>query len=117
MAFDRKPHGYSSVWYLPIYVLIPVWATWSQMLIGSWPVWARGLVHMGMIYLGELFWMSVLRKWNGRSPSQDEYERGKYHFRALIRYDLCYAWLIAGLVFELMVVSQSGRLPNYSWRW
>lgn len=117
MLHDRKEHGYSSPWYIMIYWTIPVWAIWTHHseAIGALPFWIRGFVHMLAIYVGEFLWMYALRRKNGRSPSQDEYENERWNYKGLIRLDLWYAWYAAGLVFELLVVSQFAGLPRYHW--
>lgn len=109
---DRKKHlhGYSSIWYLPLYILPPLllsyswWPLnkgeplWIKLFAMSWT--SRGLIYTISIYALELLWMRVLRYFLGSSPSEQEYRASKRSFWGLIRWDFFPFWFSAGLFLE-----------------
>ncbi len=99
-AGDRRLHGYSSPWYIPICSLAPlILHTWGWRIL---PLhWAfRGFAWMVMIYVIEFTWMWCIRQMVGSSPSEESYWRSGRSFYGLVRWDFAPAWFAGGLVLE-----------------
>ncbi len=94
--------GYSSIWYMPLYMLAPVffWA-FGDMLFPL-PFIVRGLIYMAGIFLVEFCSMFVLRKLLGSSPSQKSYYASGWSVFGLIRLDFAPVMFAMGLVLEFI---------------
>lgn len=99
---DPKRHlmGYSSIWYIPLYAVTPVFfQAFGPSLFGlPWP--ARGLIYLAVIWAMEYLGMLALRKLLGTSPSEESYYKAKWNVHGLIRLDFAPSWFAAGLAFE-----------------
>lgn len=99
---DRRLLGYSSLWYFPIYALLPPAFCIVYPNINGSSIIVRGLVYMILIYVSEYFYMLLLRKLLGESPSERSYYKSRWNVHGLIRLDFAPAWFAAGLIFEIL---------------
>lgn len=93
---DKTLRCQTSVWMFPIYGMAALFAPISR-LIKGFPAAFRGLVYTVLIFTGEFFSGSLLRKF--KSCPWD-YSKAKYNYKGLIRLDYAPAWFISGLIFE-----------------
>lgn len=94
--------GYSSIWYMPLYMLAPVffWAVGDTLFPLHFIL--RGLIYMAGIFLVEFCSMFLLRKLLGSSPSQESYYASGWSVFGLIRLDFAPVMFVLGLVLELV---------------
>ncbi len=92
--------GYSSLWYLPLYMMVPILFGVTKLFVFQINWCARGLIYMIMIFAIEYVAMFALRKLLGASPSEGSYYRSPYNVRGLIRLDYAPAMFALGLFFE-----------------
>ncbi len=99
---DPRRHlfGYSSLWYMPLYALTPLFLHLTGTYLFDLTLLERGLIYMLVIFAVEYAGMWLLRKGLGSSPSEDEYYKSRWHLHGLIRLDFAPAWFLAGLLFE-----------------
>lgn len=98
----RQLMGYSSLWYLPLYMLPPVFLNVTGWFVLPLPLIVRGLIYMAAIFLVEYVGMFCLRKLLGVSPSEAGYYQSRWNLHGLIRLDYAPAMFLMGLVFELV---------------
>jgi len=102
LAFRRremKLEGQSSIWMFPIYGMAAFIAPIYQHL-GKKSVLIRGLAYTTVIFAGEYFTGSILKKHN---MCPWDYEKAKLNYKGLIRLDYAPLWFCAGLFFERML--------------
>lgn len=99
---DKQLMGYSSLWYLPLYWLAPVFFHCAGPFVFPLPVWVRGCLYMACLFAFEYAGMGALRLLLGASPSEKSYYRSRWNVHGLIRLDFAPAWFAAGLFFELV---------------
>lgn len=101
---DKQRHlvGYSSLWYLPLYMLPPLFLNTAGWLLMPLPLLVRGLIYMTAIFFVEYLAMFFLRVLLGASPSETSYYSSKWNVRGLIRLDYAPAMFLMGLVFEFV---------------
>ena len=108
-AREKHLRGYSSIWYVPLYMLPPLifqyhwWPFSGQALfqrLFMWPWYSRGLIYVAGIYAAEFAWMLVLRCILGSSPSEKEYRASGRSILGLVRWDFFLFWFAAGLMME-----------------
>lgn len=99
---DKHLRGYSSLWYLPLYALTPLFFTLlpSAFFGLLWPI--KGLIYVVGIFTVEFISMGLLRMLLGSSPSEKEYYQSRHNVRGLICLDMALAWFCAGLMFEFL---------------
>lgn len=100
---DIRLLGYSSVWYLPFYAVIPLaYFHCFHRVLFAWPVYLRAPAYMLSFWVVEYAAMGLLRLALGKSPSQASYYRSPWNVHGLIRLDLGPVWMAFGLIFEWM---------------
>lgn len=101
---DSQQHlwGYSSLWYLPLYMLAPVFLNLTASVLLPLPLLLRGLIYMVVIFVCEFMAMLALRKLLGASPSEANYRLSRWNFLGLIRLDFAPAMFAMGLTFEFL---------------
>ena len=101
---DHQRHlwGYSSLWYLPLYMMAPIVLELSADMISPLPFLARGLIYMIAIFSCEFVAMYALRKLLGASPSEANYKLSRWNICGLIRLDYAPAMFLMGLRFEFV---------------
>lgn len=96
---DKKLRCQTSVWMFPIYGMAAVLGPLSKKLCRV-PILLRGFVYMFLIYLGEFFSGSILKKHNS---CPWDYSKAKFNYKGLIRFDYAPAWFLSGLLFEQLL--------------
>lgn len=102
-APDRSLMGHASAWYLPFYAVVPLW--YFERLHGplfALPFYVRAAIYPLSFWAIEFAAMWLLRALLGRSPSEENYRRSRWHVDGLIRLDLAPVWMCFGFVFEWM---------------
>lgn len=94
--------GYSSIWYLPLYAISPVFLHFLGPSLFAWPILFRGLIYMASIFVVEYTGMLCLRKLLGSSPSEVGYYQSRWNVHGLIRLDFAPAMFLMGLFFEFI---------------
>ncbi|CAN5613733.1 hypothetical protein BH11CYA1_BH11CYA1_33600 [soil metagenome] len=94
--------GYSSLWYLPLYMLAPLFLRLSESTLSVFPILIRGLIYMVTIFTCEFVAMFALRKLLGASPSEANYKLSRWNICGLIRLDFAPAMFLLGLIFEFI---------------
>lgn len=98
----RHLMGYSSLWYLPLYMLTPLFLIVTSSLVFPRHILIRGLIYMTVIFVIEYTGMFLLRKLLGSSPSEASYHASKWNIHGLIRLDYAPAMFLMGLIFEFV---------------
>ena len=93
---DKRLLCRTSVWMFPIYGMAALFAPISRLLRGV-PTILRGMVYTVLIFFGEFFSGSLLKK---HKSCPWDYSKAKYNYKGLIRLDYAPAWFISGLIFE-----------------
>ncbi len=101
---DMTLKGTTSLWMFPIYGsagLAPL-----SRLLAKMPAWRRGLAYMGLIFSAEYL--------SGRFLSKHrfcpwDYRRSRWNISRVVRLDYAPCWFFAGLLFEHLMSSRSGR--------
>jgi len=98
----RKSHlfGFSSLWYFPLYAIIPVFFHFAFPVLFLFSWYIRGLIYAAVFHLVEYISMGMLRIFLGASPSEKSYYKSKWHIHGLTRIDFAPAFFVAGLLFE-----------------
>lgn len=99
---QRHLWGYSSLWYLPLYMMAPIILELSADMISPLPFLVRGLIYMIAIFSCEFVAMFTLRKLLGASPSEANYKLSRWNICGLIRLDYAPAMFLMGLIFEFV---------------
>ena len=86
----------TSVWMFFIYGMAALFLPISRLLKGT-PTILRGIIYTVLIYAGEFFSGSLLKKY--KSCPWD-YSKAKLNYKGLIRLDYAPAWFLSGLLFE-----------------
>ncbi len=94
--------GYSSLWYLPLYAMSPVFLHCAGAALFVLPIPLRGLIYMASIFAVEYVGMFCLRKMLGSSPSEVGYYQSLWNIHGLIRLDFAPAMFLMGLFFEFI---------------
>ena len=99
---DAQRHllGYSSLWYLPLYMMPPLLLSMTGWLLFTLPLVTRGLIYTALIFLVEYTGMFCLRRLLGASPSEANYYQSRWHVHGLIRLDYAPVMFLMGLAFE-----------------
>lgn len=102
-AKDRRLMGYSSIWYIPFYAVLPLaYFHFFHEALFALPFYARGVIYPLSFWAGEYLSMGLLRLVLGKSPSEDSYYRSRWNVQGLIRLDLAPVWICFGFIFEWM---------------
>ena len=94
--------GYSSLWYLPLYAISPVFLHLAGSSLFVLPTPLRGLIYMACIFAVEYMGMLCLRTLLGSSPSEAGYYQSRWNIHGLIRLDYAPAMFLMGLFFEFI---------------
>ncbi|CAN5525727.1 hypothetical protein BH10CYA1_BH10CYA1_32310 [soil metagenome] len=94
--------GYSSLWYLPLYSISPIFLHLAGASLFALPVVIRGLIYMTAIFAVEYAGMLCLRKLLSSSPSEVAYYQSRWNIHGLIRLDFAPAMFLMGLFFEFI---------------
>lgn len=97
---DKKLMGHTSAWMFPIYGLASCIGTIAPK-IAHWSLFLRGLFYGAAILITEYITGSILSffdvcPWN--------YTGKKYSIKGLIRLDYLPFWMIAGLLYEKLLL-------------
>lgn len=94
--------GYSSLWYAPLYALVPLFLNLTNGWLFRLPFWERGVVYALVVFIVEYVGMLCLRMLLGASPSQESYYKSPWNVHGLIRLDYFPAMWLMGLAFEVV---------------
>ena len=100
--WDRFLMGYSSIWYIPLYAVVPFILSWAGPSLFPIPWYLRGLIYMVACFVLEFAGMGALRLILGASPSEASYYKARWNVLGLIRLDWAPVWFCAGLLFETL---------------
>lgn len=97
---DKKLMGQTSAWMFPIYGMASLIGEVAPK-ISHWPTPARGLLYGSAIMAGEYVTGSLLKAidacpWN--------YDGAKYAIKGIVRLDYLPFWMIAGLLYEKILL-------------
>jgi hypothetical protein len=92
--------GYSSVWYLPIYAVVPFFFAVLPASFRAWPWALRGSAYMLVAWVGEYVAMGLLHLLLGQSPSEESYRKSRWHLHGLTRLDHGPAYFAGALALE-----------------
>jgi len=92
--------GYSSLWYLPLYMLVPVCFNAGSSLVFQFNWIVRGIIYMLLIFAIEFVAMFLLRLLLGASPSEKSYYQSPFNIKGLIRLDYAPVMFVLGLFLE-----------------
>ena len=102
---DSRLMGHTSLWLFPIYGLAGCIYPLSRVL-KHFPVWLRGALYSGCILSVEYASGMILKHF---SCCPWNYEGAKYNINGVIRLDYAPFWAAAGLIFEKILLAQSGE--------
>lgn len=97
--------GHTSLWMFPIYGLAACIYPLNRVL-RHFPVWLRGALYSGCILSVEYASGMILKHF---SCCPWNYEGAKYNINGVIRLDYAPFWAAAGLIFEKILLAQSGE--------
>ena len=100
---DKKLMGKTSAWMFPIYGMAAVIGEIAPK-IAHWPIPMRGLLYGSAIMAGEYVSGSILTKFDVCPWS---YKGAKYAVNDIVRLDFLPFWMVAGLLFERILTSES----------
>lgn len=103
---DKKLMGQTSAWMFPIYGSAALIGEISPK-IAHWPTPARGLLYGGAIMAGEYISGSILTKFDVCPWS---YKGCKYAINDIVRLDFLPFWMVAGLLFEHILLNESVKV-------
>jgi len=92
--------GYSSLWYLPLYMLTPVFFALGSDFVFQFNWFVRGIIYMLLIFAIEYVAMFLLRRLLGSSPSEDNYFSSPFNLHGLIRLDFAPVMFALGMILE-----------------
>lgn len=102
--------GKTSVWMFPIYGLAALIKPIYR-FIGNKPALIRSIFYSVGILIGEFITGSLLKKGN---MCPWDYSRAKTNVNGVIRLDFLPFWMIAGLIFEKILVGKEKPVSNSS---
>ena len=102
---DSRLMGHTSLWMFPIYGLAACIYQLNRVL-RHFPVWLRGALYSGGILSVEYASGMILKHF---SCCPWNYEGAKYNINGVIRLDYAPFWAAAGLIFEKILLAQSGE--------
>ncbi len=97
--------GHTSLWMFPSYGLAACIYPLNRVL-RHFPVWLRGALYSGGILSVEYASGMILKHF---SCCPWNYEGAKYNINGVIRLDYAPFWAAAGLIFEKILLAQSGE--------
>ena len=102
---DSRLMGHTSLWMFLIYGLAACIYPLNRVL-KHFPVWLRGALYSGCILSVEYASGMILKHF---SCCPWNYEGAKYNINGVIRLDYAPFWAAAGLIFEKILLAQSGE--------
>ena len=99
---DKKLMGQTSAWMFPIYGMAAAIGEIAPK-ISHWPTPARALLYGSAIMAGEYVSGSILTKFDICPWS---YKGCKYAVKDIVRLDFLPLWMVAGLLFERILVTE-----------
>jgi hypothetical protein len=92
--------GYSYLWMLPVYSLIPVFLSALHPRLEGVILPLRILVYVLIVLAMEFLSGVALRRLLGEAPWEPSYRGKRWAFAGLVRLDYAPAWFLACLLFE-----------------
>lgn len=100
---ELKLMGQTSLWMFPIYGMAAFLKPVCSM-VRKFPTWIRALFYSMFIFLGEYVSGSILKKFK---ICPWDYSKAKTNIKGVIRLDFAPFWMIAGLIFENLLMNPS----------
>ncbi len=100
--------GQTSLWMFPIYGMAAFLKPICRML-RKLPTGIRALFYSMFIFLGEYVSGSILKKFK---VCPWDYSQAKTNIKGVIRLDFAPFWMIAGLIFENLLMSPSRQAAS-----
>ena len=97
--------GQTSLWMFPIYGMAAFLKPICSM-VRKFPAGIRALFYSMFIFLGEYISGSILKKFK---VCPWDYSKAKTNIKGVIRLDFAPFWMIAGLIFENLLMNPSRR--------
>lgn len=97
--------GQTSLWMFPIYGMAAFLKPICSM-VRKFPAGIRALFYSIFIFLGEYVSGSILKKFK---VCPWDYSKAKTNIKGVIRLDFAPFWMIAGLIFENLLMNPSRR--------
>lgn len=97
--------GQTSLWMFPIYGMAAFLKPICSM-VRKFPAGIRALFYSMFIFLGEYVSGSILKKFK---VCPWDYSKAKTNIKGVIRLDFAPFWMIAGLIFENLLMNPSRR--------
>ena len=97
--------GYSYIWMLPIYALIPVFLGILYPWMGAWPLLARVSAYAGLLMVVEYVTGWILRRTTGACPWESNYYGSRWAIHGLVRLDYFPSWAFACFLFEKLYLA------------
>lgn len=104
---DMTLRGCTSLWMFPIYGCAALLSPLSRILDGK-SVRTRGLSYAGLIFTAEYLTGSLLAR---HRLCPWDYGRSRWNIGRVIRLDYAPCWIFAGLLFERLLSSETGKPP------
>ena len=102
---DKLLKGYSSIWYMPIYALVPFILDLLLPIVGDINFIFRGLIYAAIFLMVEFAWMELIKLTLGKTPSEKEYLKSKWGIHGLTRLDHTPYYFVSGLLLEWLYLS------------
>lgn len=102
---DMTLKGCTSLWMFPIYGCAALFTPLSRLLCRK-SARVRGLAYAGLIFAGEYLTGRLLSK---HRVCPWDYSRSRWNIGRIIRLDFIPCWILAGLLFEKLLSSESGK--------
>lgn len=100
--------GKTSLWMFPIYGMAAFLKPVCHM-IRHFPTWIRAVCYSLFIFLGEYVSGSILKKYH---ICPWDYSKARANIKGVIRLDYAPYWMIAGLIFEKLLIGSPKAAPQ-----
>lgn len=97
---DVRLMGYSYIWMLPIYALIPLFLGFLYPRLSPYALPARLAVYVAILLAVEYATGWLLRAATGTCPWEPNYRDKRWAVHGLIRLDFIPSWAVACFLFE-----------------
>ena len=100
--------GYTYIWVLPLYSLIPLILFLLYPMVWTFALPLRLAIYVALLFLAEYVSGWVLRRCTGECPWERNYRGSPWTVHGLIRLDYALAWAAAAWIFEWLFVRLQG---------
>lgn len=97
--------GYSYIWMLPIYAMVPLFLGFLHPRLEGMILPVRIFLYVGILLIMEYLTGWILRKTVGSCPWEAGYMGKRWAIHGLVRLDYAPAWALACLIFERLYLT------------